>query len=163
MREALAEARALRRALQQAAEGDADGTGFRAGGPEDTDRGTSTGVRVDDLDAIAIERQAQVVSQGVMEALRALSNAGANARDIDELRQLAAGIRASDFSGNPDILAREARLALALAEQLELQLSRTIEGNADGIRGTSAEEIPEQHREIIADYYRRLGSADANE
>jgi hypothetical protein len=160
MQATLAEARALRRALQQAAQDAGGGTaGIRAGEPDD--RGESTGVRVPDIEVNEqLRRQAQDVSQDVTELLRAFSNAGVNARDVDELRQLAAGISASDFSGNPDILAREARQVLDLVEQLELRLASAVEGDKPGIRSSVSEEIPEQHREIIADYYRRLGQTE---
>ena len=139
MQETLADARALRRALQQA-------------GAEK---------RVDDLEvAPALQQQAQNVSQDVTALLRALSGAGVEARDIDQLRRLAADIQASDFSGNPDVLAREARQALALVEQLELQLAKAVNSDDPGIRSAVNEEIPEQHREIVADYYRKLGQVD---
>jgi len=139
MQETLADARALRRALQQA-------------GAEK---------RVDDLEvAPALQQQAQNVSQDVTALLRALSGAGVEARDIDQLRRLAADIRASEFSGNPDVLAREARQALALVEQLELQLAKAVNSDDPGIRSAVNEEIPEQHREIVADYYRKLGQVD---
>jgi uncharacterized protein DUF4175 len=131
MQTALAETRELRRALQQA---------------------TS--------DSDELKQQARDVSREVTELLRAFSNSGVEPRDVDALRQLAAGIRASDFSGNPDILAREAREALALVEQMELRLASAIDGDRPGIRSSANEDIPEEHREIIADYYRRLGQVE---
>ncbi len=142
MQETLADTRALRRALQQA-------------GAEK---------RVDDLEvAPDLRQQAQGVSQDVTALLRALSGAGVQARDIDQLRRLAADIQASDFSGNPDVLAREARQALALVEQLELQLAKAVNGDDQGIRSAVEEEIPQQHREIVADYYRKLGQTGEEE
>ena len=142
MQETLADTRALRRALQQA-------------GAEK---------RVDDLEvAPDLRQQAQGVSQDVTALLRALSGAGVQARDIDQLRRLAADIQASDFSGNPDVLAREARQALALVEQLELQLAKAVNGDDQGIRSAVDEDIPEQHREIVADYYRKLGQTGEEE
>lgn len=142
MQESLADTRALRRALQQA-------------GAEK---------RVDDLEvAPDLRQQAQGVSQDVTALLRALSGAGVQARDVDQLRRLAADIQASDFSGNPDVLAREARQALALVEQLELQLAKAVNGDDQGIRSAVEEEIPQQHREIVADYYRKLGQTGEEE
>jgi len=163
MQETLADTRALRRALQQAgAQNDGGVAGIRAGGPDD--RVESTGERVDDLEvAPDLQQQAQGVSQDVTALLRALSGAGVQARDIDQLRRLAADIQASDFSGNPDVLAREARQALALVEQLELQLAKAVNGDGQGIRSAVDEEIPEQHREIVADYYRKLGQTGEEE
>ena len=40
------------------------------------------------------------------------------------------------------------------------QLARAVEGDTRGIRGTAENDIPEEHREIVADYYRRLGQAE---
>ena len=155
--------RALRRALQQAAAENSGGlAGISAGGPDD--RVESTGERVEDLEvAPALEQQARDVSQEATALLRTLSSTGVEARDVDQIRQLAANIRASDFSGNPDVLAREARQALALVEQLELQLAKAVNGDDRGIRSAVIEEIPEQHREIVADYYRKLGQVDEEE
>ena len=155
--------RALRRALQQAAAENGGGlAGVRAGGPDD--RVGSSGERAEDLEvAPALQRQSQEVSQEATALLRTLSNTGVEARDVDQIRQLAADIRASDFSGNPDVLAREARQALALVEQLELQLAKAVDSDDRGIRSAVNEEIPEQHREIVADYYRKLGQVDEEE
>ena len=164
MQETLAEARALRRALQEAVREQSGAVGgVKPGGPDDGEREQTGGVRAEDIDATALERQSEAVAQEVMDALRELARSGAGSRDIDELRRLAMDIRASDFSGNPDILAREARVALAIAEQLELQLSRAVEGNPGGIRGTADDGVPEQHRAIVADYYRRLGQTEDDE
>jgi hypothetical protein len=159
MQAALAEARALRRALQQAAGERGGNAGTNAGGPDN--REESTGVRVGDIDVSDdLRQQARDVSENVTELLRAFSNAGSSPQEVDALRQLAAGVRASDFSGNPDILAREARQVLSLVEQLELKLASAVDGNEPGVRSNAKEEISERHREIIADYYRRLGQAD---
>jgi hypothetical protein len=76
------------------------------------------------------------------------------------LRRLAAEIRESDFSGNANVLAQEARAALSLAEQLELALARAANRNDVGIRNDVPEDIPEQHRETVADYYRKLGQTN---
>ena len=165
MRATLAEARDLRRALQRAAAGEsARDTGAPASGP-DTRRDESTGVRVGDLETTApgLREQSEAVSQAVLDQLRMLAGSGIDPRDIDELRRLAAGVRSADFSGNPDILAREARLALELVEQLELGLARAIEDDRPGIRSNANEEIADQHRKIVADYYRRLGGSEEDE
>jgi hypothetical protein len=163
MQASLDEVRALRRALQQAASENGGGVaGVNAGGPDD--RVETRGERVEDLElAPALQQQAQEVSQEAAALLRTLSNAGVEARDVDRIRQLAADIRAADFSGNPDILAREARQALALVEQLELQLAKAVSNDDRGIRSAVNEEIPEQHREIVADYYRKLGQVNEEE
>jgi len=149
LQDALANTRGLRRGLQQVAGGGRD------------DRPESTGIRVDDLEAgDALERQALEVTQDIGALLRDLSNSGVEPRDIDELRRLAADIRESEFSGNPDILAREAQAALSLVEQLELALAKAERRDDTAVRSSVKEEIPEQHREIVADYYRKLGQTD---
>ena len=68
---------------------------------------------------------------------------------------------AHQFSGNPALLEEEARRALSLVEQLELALSRSSRGASGSIRTTTAEQIPEEHRQIVADYYRRLGDTES--
>ena len=145
--------------MQQLAEGGYRGGQYAENGPDV--RRESTGVDFEDLDiTMELNRQADLVSNDVISLFRDLRNEGATVQDIDELRRLAADIRASDFSGNPALLEEESRLALTLVEQLELALSRTT-GDADGgVRANAVEEIPEEHREIIADYYRRLGQAE---
>ena len=75
-----------------------------------------------------------------------------------ELRRLAAEIRASEWSGNPQLLEAEARRALATAEQLEMALAKSARSE-DRVRSSTVDEIPDRHREIVADYYRRLGEA----
>lgn len=128
---ALSNARALRRGLQDPID---DGTSF--------------------------DRQVQQVSQEVNDLLRNLQTAGIDARNIDELRRLAAAIGESEFSGNPEILAQETRAALLLAEQLELALARAANPGSLGIRNDAPEDIPEKHRQTVADYYRKLGQTE---
>jgi hypothetical protein len=160
VRATLAETRELRRALQQAASAE---PGRDSGAPTsgaDTSRQVSSGVRADDLETgSALREQAQTLAQDVLDQLRQMAGSGVDPRDVDELRRLAADVRASEFSGNPDVLAREARQALALVEQLELALADVVVDEAPGIRSDAIDEIAEQHRDIVADYYRRLGQA----
>ncbi len=164
MRATLTEARDLRRALQQAAAGESARGARVAASGADTNRDVPTGAIADDLEpAPELREQTQSLAQNVLDQLRTLAAAGVDPRDLDELRQLAAGVSAADFSGNPEILAREARLALELVEQIELSLARAIEDDRPGIRSNSEEEITERHREIVADYYRRLGDSEEDQ
>jgi hypothetical protein len=173
--ETLAETQQLRRELQQLAEGNADGNAdggadrgnnggdnrgaFANGGRDDLQR--STGIEVGDLDASRdFDEQADNISQDVLAMFRELRARGVSAQDIDELRRLAADIRASDFSGNPALLEEEARRALSAVEQLEMALARTARQDDATVRSTAADEIPNAHKEIVADYYRRLGETD---
>jgi hypothetical protein len=157
--ETLAETQQLRRDLQQAAQGERVG-GRPVNGNRD-DRPQSTGQLVDDLQVTReFDQQADNISQDILNMFRTFRDAGVSIQDIDELRRLAADVRAADFSGNPELLEEEARHALALVEQLELALARTARNNERSVRSNSNEEVPDEHREIIADYYRRLGQSE---
>jgi hypothetical protein len=156
--ETLAETQRLRRELQRLAEGNATGGSLTNRGRDDLQQ--STGIRIGDIEFTReLDRQADSISQGVINLFRELRAAGATVRDIDELRRLAADIRASDFSGNPDLLDAESRHALSLVEQLELALAKTARKNDVSIRTNATDEIPDEHKEIVADYYRKLGQA----
>jgi len=104
--------------------------------------------------------RAAQLADDVTGLLRQLAQAGSSSQDIDRIRELTAGIRASDFSGNEAILARESRAALSLVEQLELALAQASRNDKGVIRNFATDEVPEQYREIVADYYRRLGQEE---
>ena len=157
--EALAETQQLRRELQRLAEGNARGGALTNRGRDDLQE--STGVRIGDLEFTReLDRRADNISQDVISLFRELRAAGATVQDIDELRRLAADIRASDFSGNPDVLDAESRHALSLVEQLELALARTTQKNDVNVRTNATDEVPDEHKEIVADYYRKLGQTE---
>ena len=161
----LAETRALRRELQQLARGgdNVDRGGDPLGTGRD-DRPDSTGEFVDDIEFTRdFDRSAENISADVLSLFRELRARGVPVRDIDELRRLAAEFRASEFSGNPALLEEEARKALAIAEQLEMALNRSAKAGEGRVRTNTAEDIPEAHREIVADYYRRLGESGDDE
>jgi len=82
---------------------------------------------------------------------------GVSDEEIDNLRRLAGDIRAADFSGNEDILRRESQLALSLVEQLELALAKAAREPDAAVRVDTSDAVPESHRELVAEYYRRLG------
>ena len=174
----LADTRALRRNLQRMTRGTSgdvnEGANERVtpDGVRDgavTNRGRDdlqrpTGVRVDDLDiAREYDRQADVISRDVMNMFRDLRAKGVAVQDIDELRRLAQEIRAADFSGNEAVLAEEARFALSLVEQLELALADAARSGDGDVRANPTEDIPDAHREVVADYYRRLGQTDVTD
>lgn len=157
--ETLAATQQLRRALQRLAEGNARGGALTSRGRDDLQQ--STGVRIADLEFTReLNRQADNIYQDVIGLFRELRAAGTTVQDIDELRRLAADIRASDFSGNPDMLDAESRHALSLVEQLELALARTVRTNGVSVRANVTDEVPDEHKEIVADYYRKLGQAE---
>lgn len=160
--ETLVNTQQLRRELQELARGNAGSGGNGAV----TDRGrddlqSSTGVEVDDLTVTReFDDQADNISQEVIGLFRTLRSRGVAVQDIDELRRLAADIRASDFSGNPALLEEEVRRALAAVEQLEMALSKTARQGDSAVRTSIADEIPDQHKEVVADYFRRLGETN---
>ena len=157
--ETLAATQHLRRALQRLAEGNARGGALTNRGRDDLQQ--STGVRIADLEFTReLNRQADDIYQDVIGLFRELRAAGATARDVDELRRLAGDIRASDFSGNPGLLDAESRHALSLVEQLELALARTARTNDVSVRTNATDEVPDEHKEIVADYYRKLGQVE---
>ena len=155
----LAETRELRRELQRLAEGEGGRGGAVNRGRDDLQQ--STGIRVDDIDISRdFDRQADNISQDVLSLFRELRGRGVEIQDIDELRRLAAALKASEFTGNPALLEEEARRALASVEQLEMALSRASRPENSSVRTNTAEEIPNAHRDSVADYYRRLGETD---
>jgi hypothetical protein len=157
--ETLAEIQQLRRGLQQASDGTATGGPVRSGIRDD--RPESTGQFVDDLQiAREFDRQADNISEDVLNMYRALREAGVSVREFDELRRLATDVRAADFTGNPELLEAEARRALDLVLQLEIAVAKTARKSDRGVRSNVGEDVPDEHREIVADYYRRLGQAD---
>jgi len=179
---ALAETQALRRELREltqamresSAEGsdpglndaptDGSPTSNNAGNRGRDDLQRSTGVEVGDLEnGRRFDEQADNISQDVIALFRELRAEGVSVQDIDELRRLAADIRAADFSGNPSLLEAEAQRALSAVEQLEIALSRTAGRDDAPIRVNAADEIPSEHRAIVADYYRRLSELDSGQ
>jgi len=154
----LAETRALRRELQELAEGRANMGDAARRGRDDLQQ--TTGIEAGDLEMTReFDQTATNISDAILSSFRELRGQGVPVEDIDELRRLAAQIRASGWSGNPELLEEEARLALSRVEQLEIALARTTRNEAR-VRATTADDIPDAHREIVADYYRRLGETD---
>jgi hypothetical protein len=156
--ETLAETRELRRELQRLAESGASRGNLTNRGRDDVQQ--STGIRVDDIDVTRdFERQADDISDDVLSLFSDFRGRGVPIQDIDELRRLVADIRASEFSGNPALLEEEARRALSSVEQLEMALSRAARPEDRSVRTNTADDIPNEHRDSVADYYRRLGQA----
>ena len=124
----------------------------------------STGVRVADIDiARDLERGFDEVSSDVLNLFRRLRESGASEQTIDNLRQLARDVRASDFSGNEAVLARESQLALNLVEQLELALAKASRSERESVRSNPVDPVPDEHRKPVANYYRTLGEDDSTD
>ena len=178
----LADTQALRRQLQQLADeatqrtpqgnageqnAEANPTSNPSGQPFSTgrdDRQQSTGVRVADVDLTReLTRDFEQVSDDVLNLFRDLRAAGVSEQDIDNLRQLAREVRASDFSGNEAILARESQLALNLIEQLELALAQASRSERETVRSNPIDPVPDEHRKPVANYYRKLGEDNSTD
>ena len=108
----------------------------------------------------ALEEQAARATEDVNALLRRASSMGLRAGQTDDLRRLSGNIGQSEFDRNPELIAREARRMLSLVEQLELSLAAAVDGSDNALRTNPNEEIPEAHREMVADYYRQLGQTD---
>jgi hypothetical protein len=155
----LADTRELRRNLQELSRGGFDNRSATNWGRDDLQQ--PTGLKVDDLDVSReLERNMDAVSDDVLNLFRELAAAGVPIRDLDEMRRLAAEVRASDFSGNKELLDRESQAALSLVEQLELALASAA-ADRDNVRLKVVDDIPENHRETVATYYRKLGESDS--
>jgi hypothetical protein len=67
------------------------------------------------------------------------------------------GLPNSRFANNPKLLNEEYRKMLAMLEQLELQVRRQVEEDSGGqVRSIVADPVPEQYREAVAEYFRKL-------
>ena len=88
---------------------------------------------------------------------RDLQTSGIYEEDLEEIRRFVEGLPNSRFAGNPELLAQEYRRLLSLLEQLELQVRRKVEEEQGGqVRTSVAEPVPEEYREAVAEYFRRL-------
>jgi hypothetical protein len=108
------------------------------------------------------------MEQALAQGLRALpritndlSRGGLYEEDLEAIRKKARELSSSQFKNNPELLEREYRSVLSLLEQLELQTRRKVETEEGGdVRVIVSEPVPDQYREAVAEYFRRL-SRDA--
>ena len=160
--EALAEVRSLRQQLETLGGNAQLAERPTATGRDDLQR--SSGQFVPDIDVTEqLDRDLDELSDVVFEQFRELRESGVPARTIDEIRRLAASVRASDFSGNEALLEREAEAALGMVEQLELTLARAARSQSTAVRSTPAEPVPDEHRKPVANYFRRLGESETDQ
>ena len=117
------------------------------------------GVRAWDAGTLAdVQRALRRAVQQIPGLTQQLRRKGIDAQELAELRRFVAGLSQSRFPGNPQLLEKEHRKVLALLEQLELEVRRQVEqekGNFQ-VRVIGAEPVPEQYREAVAEYFRRL-------
>ena len=125
------------------------------------DRQQSSGIEVPDLETTAsLESESEEVVRGVQDLLRDSENYQLRTMDIAEIADLAAGVRAADYTGNETLLESEVTKALAIVEQLELALSRASQAQAHTVRTRVQEEVSREQQEVAAEYFRRLAETD---
>ncbi len=148
-------------------QGQAFTQGQREGGPMQWSGSASNfggrrlqdGVRIWDAGTLAdVQRALRQAVQEIPGLTQQLRRKGVDEQALAELRRFVAGLSQSRFPGNPQLLEKEHRKVLALLEQLELEVRRQVEqgkGNFQ-VRVIGAEPVPEQYREAVAEYFRRL-------
>ena len=144
LEQTLARVQELRRALQRATE-------------TNSARGLN-GEDVGDADPGSRVREA---AENVREALRFTPGGRATVGTLADARRTVDRLIEGDVNRNPEIIAREARRALSDVEQLELALGRAIKPADAGLRADPRETVRDSHREMVADYYRRLSQSEA--
>jgi hypothetical protein len=106
----------------------------------------------------------QALTQGMRDLPSITNNlrrGGVYEEDLEAIRNKARELSSSKFKNNPELLEREYRSVLSLLEQLELQVRRKVETEDGGdVRVIVSEPVPDQYREAVAEYFRRL-SRDA--
>ena len=86
-----------------------------------------------------------------------LRRSGISNEDLAELRRFAQSLSDERFRGNTELLEREYRQMISLLEQLELQARRQAEiGEGGDVRAIVSQPVPEEYREAVAEYFRRL-------
>ena len=104
-----------------------------------------------------MERALREGARTVPRLTRDLRTGGIYNEDLEEIRNFVRGLGGDRFKGNPNLLAQEYRRMLALLEQLELQVRRQVEAEEGGqVRAEVNTPVPEQYREAVAEYFRRL-------
>lgn len=143
--------------------------GGRLGGPQRSIGGASNygGMRrpgspggIGLWDEQARREMEQALREGVRPVprlTRDLQTSGIYREDLEEIRRFVKGLPNSRFAGNPELLAQEYRRLLSLLEQLELQVRRKVEEEQGSqVRTSVSEPVPEEYREAVAEYFRRL-------
>jgi hypothetical protein len=117
----------------------------------------------DDLETRrAMEEALQQSGRAVPNITRQLRAQGIYQEDLEELRRFVQGLPNSRFANNPKLLNEEYRKMLAMLEQLELQVRRQVEEDSGGqVRSIVADPVPEQYREAVAEYFRKLSQRNS--
>jgi hypothetical protein len=122
------------------------------------DWGRPSGMRAADPQTRAAMEQALREGAGqIPELTNELRSRGVYNEDLEEIRKFVRGLPESRFRGNPELLESEYQRMLGLLEQLELQVRRQVEtAENTEVRAIVSEPVPEQYREAVAEYFRRL-------
>jgi hypothetical protein len=142
LEQTLARVQQLRQELQRAAQANESGS-VLGGEQTDTD----------------LEGRLRAAAENLREALRFTPSGRATPGTLEDARRAADRWIHGDPNRNREIIARQARRALSDVEQLELVLGRALKPTA-GVRANPDEAVRESHREMVADYYRRLGQTE---
>ena len=86
-----------------------------------------------------------------------LDQRGVSQADLEAIRKLTQQLDQARFNGGSQLLDRELKANLALLEQLELRLAKSLQNDrAANVRTAVAERVPEEYKDAVAEYYRRL-------
>jgi len=108
----------------------------------------------------AIRSAMEQASRELPRLTEEMRSQGVDLSELKEIRRFVAGLGNSRFEGNPKLLAQERRKLVSLIEQLELEVRRQVEEAEGGeVRAVVAEPVPEQYREAVAEYFRRLSES----
>ena len=140
--------------------------GGRRGGPQQSIGGASNygnprypgGIGVwDDEMRREMERALGEGARSMPRLSRDLRTGGIYKADLAEIQKFVRELGGENFKGNLKLLAQEYRRMLNLLEQLELQVRRQVETEGGGqVRAEVNTPVPEQYREAVAEYFRRL-------
>ena len=102
----------------------------------------------------------QQLSQALNEAdnlLPELTDRGISEEDLDDIRELVQRLQNQEVAGAlQDPSLQELNNTLALLEQLESRVESSLKGTDNKVRTDAPETIPDEYREAVANYYRRL-------
>ena len=109
-----------------------------------------------------IRRRIEEVAGEVPQLTNRLRRSGIFEEDLQQLRNYARSLNAERFQGNPELVEREVRELTSLLEQLELQVRRQVEADEGGeVRSLVSQPVPEEYREAVAEYFRKLSDGES--
>ncbi|MDH3371774.1 MAG: hypothetical protein OEM85_00200 [Gammaproteobacteria bacterium] len=109
----------------------------------------------------SLQEEAQGLARDVGAALRTQQGARLGGNYSTNLRRLADELRIAGGGRDPAAVAQNMARTLAVVEQLELELDRALNDREAGVRTHLEDEVPEAYKEVVADYYRKLGRVNS--